>query len=154
MRFLTYIQEEWVLNATGTHGGLYQGTSDVFCNPTKKELGELLEDVRFIINFKTKKLYVWNWDITHSDMARYLRKEELVPSTQIWSDEFQEYCYAGIGEVENGKIKFTYTSDCIKNFGSCKWLHDGTDDKWTKYYFSKPLIETVKKRYLIKDNPE
>lgn len=148
MKFLNYIQEEWVAHVKGHWNTMYSGESDVFENPSKKELSQLKPDVRFFVNFKTKKVYVWDWDITHSDMAEQLVKEKLVPTNNI-GQTFMKTCFAGIGKIEAGKIVYSRQSDCIYSIEKhANWLY--SDDEWTLQYFRNNLIEDIKRECGIK----
>lgn len=158
MKFLGFLKEEYLMWVKGNWGSTkYCGESEVFCNPTAKELESLLQDIRFIINLKTKKLYVWNWNITHLDMASYLYKDKLIPTSIVGSDSFFKYCFAGMGSLNgSGLIKYTDKSDNIfRSMMSdyCKWLtgKKKLDDSWTAHWFGKPLSEILRSEYEIKE---
>jgi hypothetical protein len=151
MKFIQYLQEEYITNVKGTWSKIYSGLSDVFSNPSVKELQDLDEELRFIINFETKKLYVWNWDITHTEMARHLYKMNLIPYDQIETVLFLKTCYAGIANKKSGtKLDYKRCSDCIHSgiSGRMKWLN-GTDDAWLKPWFDGSFINMVKKKFGI-----
>jgi hypothetical protein len=44
----------------------------IFVNPDRSELRELGDDVRFIADAKKKKVYVWNAEILHDEIAEFL----------------------------------------------------------------------------------
>jgi hypothetical protein len=49
---------------------------EVFSNPSKKELREIGEQIRFLIDADEKVIYVWNFSLAfHRDVAGELRKK-------------------------------------------------------------------------------
>jgi len=152
MRFSDYLQEEYVIHVKGTWSKRYSGDSDVFENPSKKELNSLTSDVRFIVNYKSKKMYAWNWDITHTEMAGYLYKEKLIPIDEISNIRFMKTCYAGVGKVKSGKIEHTRQSDCLYGVSKYwKWFYDESSDDWTELYFTESLKKSIKNCFGIKE---
>jgi len=150
MRFKQYLQEEYVMNVKGTWSNMYSGRSDVFENPTAKEVQSLTRDIRFIVNFKTRRLYLWNWDITHTEIAEHLYKFKLIPSPSI-TDAFLKTCYAGLAEKRTGaKMKFIRNSDCVYNLSQYPWMKNNTDDSWLLPWFGESLIGSIKETYGIK----
>lgn len=76
MRFLKYLQEEWI--ATRKRG---KSSYPIFVNPDKSELTEIIKTskwghggVRFIADFKGKKVYVWDaGEEIHDSVYRFLK---------------------------------------------------------------------------------
>lgn len=56
MRLYKYIKEEYLTRVKSS----IAGSAEVFVNPSKKELREIGEVVRFIADNNTKKIYTWN----------------------------------------------------------------------------------------------
>jgi hypothetical protein len=156
MRFFDYLQEEYTARITGSHYG-YKTEGELFVNPTPKELKSLKTEgvvlsVRFIVNFKTKKLYVWRDDIVHYETAKILYKQQLIPSMNLNSKIFWKDCFAGIGDVYgNGKIELTGVSDYFISTDReyFKWLK--LDDSWISQWFEGSLIDEIKNQWHLKE---
>ena len=145
MKFKAYLQEDYVGRISGTHSSKYSGNSSVFVNPDRKELRDLKESVRFIINFTTKCLFVWDWDIVHYEVAKFLSKEQLIPSNDLNHHYFWKSCMAGVADNYKSKLEFTDVSDYGKYVtrDTLHWAEDSDNDKWLERWFGKGFIIDV-----------
>ena len=76
-------------------------TYDIFVNPNKKEVREVkgeFKDVRYIIDFKKKKLYVFSAEFSHDDASNLLK----LP--YVWDEEIEGYYYGRNLVALDGKI--------------------------------------------------
>lgn len=97
-------------------------TYDVFVNPSKKELGETVRDrnsnaLRYIIDLKNKKLYVFSFNLLHSMVAKKLK----ILYGMADSDE----AIFGVGTFVNGKL----------NTGRKGALRAIKENEWLRKYF-------------------
>ena len=106
---------------------------EVFSNPNKKELSEIGDRIRFLIDADEKKIYVWSFSLAfHRDVAGELRSK-LRGRNLLF----------GRGEKKGA----TYISDDIDTAVSVKFLRDQKWD-WTENYSINivPGIEKILNR--------
>lgn len=144
MRFLRYLQEEYVARA---------GQREIFKNPDKKEIMAAAEDgyLRFIADFTKKNLFVFSGDLLHSTAMGFLRKEKEVKYSysEIEGGKASKMAdnYAlGTADVSaDGKLEF-YRSDTGAAWQKhwtkkpLKWMK--MDDSWLNSWFAKPFIQS------------
>ena len=149
MKFIDYLQEEYMSLISGNFTGRnVQGT--LFCNPTGKEIrsiGEWDGDyVRYIVNFKTKRLYVWIATIIHYEAADVLYNMKLIPSSNLSDRVWWNTCFAGTGVTAGSRIEFKGCSDYLYDntdlIDKAPWLK--TDTKWVDKWFLVPLVKSIK----------
>ena len=98
-RYIRYIREEWYTRMESYFKNNPYDI-DIFVNPTKRDMKELVFDCRFIADNKKKKLYVWDaWRAYHQDVA-----EKIFGSFDDTSDEKKLY---GTAEQKGAKWKIT-----------------------------------------------
>lgn len=75
---------------------------DVFVNPTTKEMLEAEDKLclRFIANFSDKKVYVFNPDVTHQEMAMKLNL-----SKSLDDYRYDTKLLGGVAKISGGKFK-------------------------------------------------
>jgi hypothetical protein len=125
--------------------------TEIFVNPTPKEMRSLGDAVRFIIDFNNKKFYVWNANILHEEIMSLLYKKKLLKTSDMNSKTFWKYYYGGSGRVINNKIQEAYGTLDLENieFGYLGgWIK--SDQKWTNKWFEMSLMDLIMKelRYL------
>lgn len=73
MRLQQYINEEYLMRMKVGYGA---GSTEIFVNPSARDLKELSNRVRFLVSAKTKRVYVWNaMDTLHYDVFVKLKRE-------------------------------------------------------------------------------
>ncbi|MFW6226035.1 MAG: hypothetical protein ACOC1O_01430 [bacterium] len=126
------LTEEW----TTTQKNNAKEDIDIFINPSKKdftELGGTGSQVRFIVDLKAKKAYVFDSSLLH-----YLACEELdIPYEP--SDKNSKYVYH-YGKImpSKGKLKVKINTDVVPK--SFEFIHNQIseirkDDTLNKYFF-------------------
>jgi hypothetical protein len=96
---------------------------EFFVNPDRKELQAVGPDIRFIIDTRGKKFYVFNaWSMLHDWAGKYLKIKNMDDPNFI----------RGVGVYEHGILQ-TYDVDTA--FGALATLVSN-DYSWTKYYYS------------------
>lgn len=131
MRFLDYLQEEYIGMFKGNH--FRPVSTTIFCNPSNKELQEL-DDVRFILDKKKEKIYVWDSELVHYEAAIQLKKLGLISVSKMDSTKFWQLYYAGVGHVQGNKIRWRADSDYRIEFSSdfiFKEFESIPDLEWT-----------------------
>ena len=100
---------------------------EVFANPTRKELSDIIEDklyedptVRFIIDTNNKKIYVFDSELLHQTAANALD----IPYD--YKPKMDGYLF-GIGNVTGGKIK-------ISNYHETLIGREARKNEWLKKY--------------------
>lgn len=88
MRLKHYIQEEYF-----TRAKLRGKSYEIFINPSKKELREFKDDIRYIADLKKKKIFVWDawgplhdelWDIKlNRDLKNDIQKGDVIAGVAI-----------------------------------------------------------------------
>jgi len=143
MKFLSYINEEWVTSVKQ-----YKRLSNIFVNPNSKELKEIEKkswggQVRFLADFKEKKLYVWSSELIHYTAIVALADENLLSSEDF--DIVAKYCVPGIGIIIGNKIKFEefYDGATQRQLKNVVWRKK--DDKWLSRNFTEPFLKTAEK---------
>jgi hypothetical protein len=92
---------------------------DIFSNPSKKELNEIGDQIRFLVNADDKTIYVWSFSLAfHRDVAGELRNK-LRGKNLLF----------GRGEKKGS----SYVSDDIDTAVSLDILRD-QDWSWTEKY--------------------
>lgn len=153
MKFLEYLQEKWVDDLKAKHRDYYKKLGlliPLFVNPSNKELRECGSTIRFIIDFKKKKIYCWNGDqLVHWEVAKYLQDNGVIPpGPEILAEPvFWRDFFAGVGSFTNGKIEFLKAGDYFTHgdLEEIGWLDNDLD--WLNIYFTKPFINTFKRIY-------
>jgi hypothetical protein len=145
MKFKQYLQEEYVSPIYGKFTGK-KVQDHLFCNPTAKELSSIGngEFVRFIINFRTKKIYVWIGTIMHFEAAELLYNMKMIPTEDLDSNNFWDDCFAGTGEIVSYKIRYLTLSDYYKGEFDLDWL-EGNNNKWVDKWFVESLSTSLGK---------
>jgi len=128
------LKEEWVDSIKTSKGKLF----DIFVNPTPKELSELEDFVRFIVDWKNKKIYVFDHFLLHKIAADKLK----IPYNP---NKYFPY-YFGISKIKNGKL--------IKLSELLKILKSKPEEKeWLNKYFinlitvKEEWVDTITSRY-------
>ncbi|MFA5025079.1 MAG: hypothetical protein WC503_01030 [Candidatus Shapirobacteria bacterium] len=149
MKFLNYLSEEWVTSVKN-----FKRVSDIFVNPNSKELKEIERkswggQVRFLADFKEKKLYVWSSELIHYLAIVALADENLLSSEDF--DLVGKYCVPGIGVIIGNKIKFEefYDGATQRQLKNVDWRKK--DGKWLDRNFIEPFLKTAEK--LISELP-
>jgi hypothetical protein len=146
MRLLQYLQETYVTlgEPLSWRGEIPKSPFPIFCNPTAKELREIgNKDIRYLVDFKYKKLYVWDADFTH--------QEAMPPLTQLTnlkqvanSESYYNSIVTGTARLVSSKLKMT-----DPEYGYAGGILPGSlwpdmDDKWLNTWFTRPFIESYK----------
>ena len=144
MKFLSYLSEEWVISTKN-----FNRVVDIFVNPSSsKEFKDMEEQswggqVRFIADFKKKKLYVWSSELIHYDATRELAHQNLLQHDHM--EKLLNYCCFGIGIILGKKIVFEefYDGATQKQLKNKAWRRK--DDKWLSKWFTEPFLKTAEK---------
>jgi hypothetical protein len=74
MRFINYLQEEYILSTKTFAGTLIE----FFKNPDKKEVREVCDNdakyCRFMIDVKKRDVYMWTYKYLHDDTSKFFSK--------------------------------------------------------------------------------
>jgi len=95
-------------------------------------------DVRFIIDFDSKKIFMWKGTI-HRDAYDYLvTKKEIKSKEEYNSLNAANYYFLGLAGISGKKLKYEY-SDALtkrteKEIKRFKWLN--SDLSWLSVYFT------------------
>lgn len=146
MRFLNYLSEEYATRGKAIIG-VKPGndiTFEIFVNPTSKELRELFLDssdgaVRYVADFKSKKLYVWKSDYIHLEGLNALH--DMIPDLKTGGFDFLT---TGVAKVTGNKLRFDYADAAWATAGK-PW--SVMDDKWLNKWFDKPYTKTFLDAY-------
>jgi hypothetical protein len=144
MRLLNYLQEKYIsIVQANTYS---RDKISIFENPTKKEMREVggeNEDCRFIINFRSKKLYVFDSGLIHQEALNELYSMNLVPTNKLFGTTFIKSCFAGIGELSSNKIIFIecYEGQYLSVFKNSPWTRES--DKWLNPWFITSFLEAT-----------
>jgi hypothetical protein len=143
MKFKQFIKEEYA--------GLYK-ESEVLVNPSITQIKKLLKDTsrgRIVVNFETKKIFIWNADKgVHFDVI------------YNFPNYFDNNAYTYKNYLGNVFLKdnvLVHSSDSYKKSPNVKKYLEKVEDEWTKYYFgerlSKQLLNAYKleKKYILYD---
>ena len=154
MKFLNYIKEEYVNSIVVDWTGK-KVRAEIFVNPSPKEMqaapgpGYGADYVRFFVNFKTKRLYVWNANVIHHEALELLYDMKLMPSMKLENPKWWNTCFAGAGKIISNKIKYGAASDYLNDepylIRNSSWLK--SDDSWLNKWFTEPLIQSIKNDY-------
>jgi hypothetical protein len=159
MKFKDYLQEEYETSLKPEHYKHKVEETPIFVNPSKKELLECGDYIRFLINFPDRKIYCWNGNqLVHWEVAKYLQKkgeisiksEEVLNEISFWKN----YC-VGMGRFTAGKIYPTSLSDYFPGIiydiadtaDEITWSWWVKEPSWLKTYFTSSLVEAMKKFY-------
>ena len=147
MRLLNYLQEEFVTAGRSTLflAGRKTNSFDIFVNPSNKELQELRTScrdgyVRFIADFKNKKLYVWDSEFIHMEGLISLKDE---PGLRNALENF-DFLSTGVAKITGGKLEFI-ESDAAWVLVGKPWTT--MDDKWLNKWFILPYNKTYLDMY-------
>ncbi len=134
------IDEEWKMTVKGYHKNQ---TFEIFVNPTKKEVLSIdSEYVRFIIDIKRKKMYVWNSDLLHLEASKDLG---------IDYDNDKDYAYGTGFHKRNGLLVLsTMITDSYTKLK--KEITSG--NHWSSKYFAykKKIDEAFVSGHKIENN--
>jgi hypothetical protein len=141
-----YIEEEYLTQEIGY---------DIFVNPSIKELKECENNIRFIINFKTEKLYVWDaYKDIHQSVINMLFDKKLITDRNMFGG-FLNDCVAGIALRTGSKLKFIDMFEggwWLPNYNGNKlifkksWWYKKPKDEWLNQWFDMPFVATLKER--------
>jgi hypothetical protein len=96
MTLKDFLNEEWADTIKDKRGETYE----IFVNPSQKEITDFVKEeieyIRFLIELKNKKVYVWDGDLLHEDAAKELNKP--------YSTSGEKGYVYGEGTIERGKI--------------------------------------------------
>jgi hypothetical protein len=144
MRFYRYLKEDYV----GTKQASVYGhdVMTIFSNPSNKEIMELSRECthcRFIINFTSKDLFVFEGGLIHQEACDELRKLDLIPTKMIYTDKFRRECYPGIGRWAGNKIEYMrcYEGHYASEFDFAPWAKE--DQKWLDRFFTEPFMDAA-----------
>jgi hypothetical protein len=141
MRFITYLQEEYIGSIEGVGFGptFKGGHAEIFMNPTNKEIRDAANQssgpwknmVRFIADFTNKDLYVFKADTLHVNV-----EQELKSMGKMENGELNWNTIWAVAEVKSGKLSY-YSSDNLHYTSHVLTM----DDAWTSKWFIKPIIK-------------
>jgi hypothetical protein len=162
MRLLQYLNEKYVTDIYNYHKEtLYDDYAPVFVNPDKKEISKCKGNIRYIVDFKKKNLYIWHaYANIHTSVMDKLYKENIIDVSNMYDDDAKDRFSYGEADVVGGKLEFIDSDvSAIRVSGDdrsvvyCKWTKE--NDSWLNIYFTKPYIKTVmeytKKRYNLSE---
>jgi len=126
MKLEDALREEWADSVQDVDGETYE----IFRNPDAKDFSDLRKEgaeyIRFLIDLKSKTVYVWDGDLLHRHVAKSLKKPYDIEGTD-------GYVY-GDGRIKKGKILFDGTS-----YNTVKDNKEVFEDKkypWISKYFN------------------
>ena len=108
-KFATYVKASWV-----------KEPFPVYLNPTKYELKDIGEFVRFVIIKKgsVRDVYIWNGKIIHDTVFKDLGFPTWSETSYEWnakSLKFYSYAFLGHGEIEPGSVEIrNIRSDAVE----------------------------------------
>lgn len=107
------IYKEEFCNGYKSLNGSYQ---EVFVNPTKKEISQFDNYIRYIIDLEDQKIYVWGGDGNiHTSMLKFLHKDGILSKLPSTNDE--EILIPTISKYIQGVIADDdYSSDILEMF--------------------------------------
>ena len=124
MRLLQYLQEEYVTYVNPSNVSIDKKTPlPVFVNPTKKEIAEITSGfARYILNFLTKTIYVWDGQrALHDTVAQQLK------IGTYYDNSYKSGWTYNDTQIENGKLDIGWIS--VKE-------GEKPDMGWLKQYFN------------------
>lgn len=160
MKFQQYLEEEYVGSFDASEkdkplGKFTLGYTEIFKNPSMKEIKSAMETspwfdniktaVRFICDFGFDNLYIFKPTTYHSNVANYLTKEKILNNARpsgniVW----------GEAELKNGKLVYL-SSDANHNIPLIIKNFQGKD-KWTEKWFKPSLVTSfLEKGYKAED---
>jgi len=84
-RFLDYLKEEYLDRVKDPHFGKH--TSEVYVNPTRDEVKQLPQYIRFLIDIHGKKIYMWDSYILHRGLEQsYFWPNKLINKPTVGYD--------------------------------------------------------------------
>jgi hypothetical protein len=143
MKFKKYLQEEFLISFQakihGYSGRFNGGYTEIFENPSKKELKQIIDDsgiksIRYFADLKTKTLYCWRAETVHYIAAEELRQNGINLS---WYNILR-----GTAVFENGKLRFAHGGDDAYDQMSF-FDRDGLDRSWLYQWFDKSQIDNL-----------
>ncbi len=152
MMVSSHMNEEYVTRITtrDTLHGVGEADFEIYVNPDTSEIkGIKKKFVRCIADFKKKDLYVFGYDLLHSEAIRVLHKEKGLyewPGLQDPKNNFTKYYSLCTAKVfPDGKLKM-YTTDTGEGMfrreilNKVKWTK--MDDTWLNRWFTAPYTES------------
>lgn len=104
-RLKHYLNEKYI----GRVKTKYSKSSEIFVNPSFKEMREVGPEIRFIADSRDKKLYVWNiYSVLHFDAWLYIKPTEDDNSLAMKGTIFE-------GEAQQSGGSFTVINSNILN---------------------------------------
>jgi len=140
MRFNNYLQESYVLLASSMYGKSYP----IFLNPSPKEMREAVDAdgyVRYLVVMKEKKLYIWNYNLTHVDAAPNLAHEKLIPEDAYYPGR-KGYIW-GVAQIKGRSLVDYPETEYNMNFIKYHGIEKAKDD-WTFKYFKTSLYNDMR----------
>jgi hypothetical protein len=137
------VSEEYVTQAKLP---FMNGDFPIYVNPTMKEIRSIIKDydVRFVIDTKNNKLYIWSEMVLHSYVADILERKKLIPQD---SYPWGKCLLWGFGRGGENKIDFVGIMGDIDN-KFIKYHGINKDGGWTKRYFTRNAYDDIKKEVL------
>lgn len=155
MKFLNYLEEEYVGTTTGTKVTFkfLGGSTEIFVNPSNKEIRDAMNagsdfwkgKVRFIADFANKDLYVFKADTLHDDVDLYLRSEGKLKGTIAKSEPTTKTIWGVASKGTSGKLLYV-GSDTLGSKDKVLELND----EWTSKWFDEPIIQAYKRMVHMK----
>ena len=111
---------------------------EVFVNPSKKEMREAANNefntmtpfVRFIADYKRKRLYIWRANCNHQVIDTGLGLDTTALDS-LW----------GVAEFKGGQLNFLSSDDAALSKSLPKFREKWkNEDDWTKPYFGQKLL--------------
>jgi hypothetical protein len=138
VKFLKYLHEVFIIHCIERY--VTKDLVSIFCNPTSKEVNDaqkesVTETIRFIIDFRDKKVFIFAGNLFHDQAYEELKKQHQLQHIQ--------WCYdtdnvRGGGYYKNGKIQITESSMYEKiESGDRKTINDNMEKNknWLIRYF-------------------
>jgi len=150
MKFIKYLKEEYTFTFKS-----WASNVTIFCNPDKKEMAELkvsdYPDVRFIIDFKNKKLFAWIYTVHNEAYKALVSKNEIKDMGIYNNSKSSKVYFFGLGAISGGKIDYKYSHVLgtvpVKDRKKFQWL--GDDLSWLSPHFTNLKFLTLD--YLLKN---
>ena len=149
MKFIQYLNEKYLT----TGRGFYSKGYEIFLNPSAKEMKEAVDGdgyVRYLLVVKEKKVYIWNYNLTHVDAAPTLEQEGYISNGAYYPG--RKGFIWGVAHVKSGKLVDSPEDEYTVNFIKYHKL-DKTKESWTTTYFNTDLFASMKQsiseEYLI-----
>jgi hypothetical protein len=138
MKFLNYLQEEYVARGKGV---------EIFTNPTPKELSSISGrpiHVRFFVVFDKKQVVVWDAEVLHFPMLMSSKDVQGILGAS-GDEEYRKrlpQIWSGYGIVLNGKIK-QIDSDGLAWYKQYEKDYKKMNTEWSTTWFEKPISKII-----------